>query len=742
MHKQTISKHNITFETYKIKKLSILALFFLALTVPTLNAKPDEVFLTKPFEPVFINQEAPYPYDGYSPQQLDILQEPSGIGDTYGDVKCWLETGKKYHIFLVGDFVYNKTLGSPGLTDYDVTVYGPSGQFLSRHTESAGQPEQVFTNGNNHQYFIPPDTGTYTFRIFNDPEDSWGEDPAVFMIIEHIEMNQVYEVTLYGKPEENANYHENFNYGYEFDTPAENFELFVKVPDPNPTSGYRGLDMYEARVYPMANPQEGIGHYIWGLGVPYGKFLEGEFQGSYGNYNVSIEGPSYIDYTASCEFNGEDMRVVFGRPEHNGTEPVYDDPTVFYYLVLLAEYDQGTVEFYLKTDYRQPNITLTEPLDEGYTGEETSIKVNIDAYHSLEKVAINYTIDNWKTMETLDLKQVMDYYEVELPEFDLNDTVKYKVYAIDKIDNRGALGGNFTVKNRVDLNLYSSRESITGGYSLKIFGDSTIVDTVHNLVFESGNYSQTIKVSTDDEGRFEYDYKPPSSGEFTARLVYEGDPNTYPATSEDKEFLVEKTQFVISFNIEDNPAKTKKPLVLSGNIQPPMPDVSLSIILVSPEGSFEESVTTTKTGSFTTTITPISVGGWEALPQIHESNYFMPAQGSLKSFEVIPLSIVEKIVMKAPEFLEPPLVAIPSVLFLGVVGVAERKTSFLRKSAGKLKEKAKPLLAQLRSKLNRKNEPVEERVIDEPVAPEPDVQADAGPVGGVTSYKRRSMRTE
>ncbi len=90
----------------------------------------------------------------------------------------------------------------------------------------------------------------------------------------------------------------------------------------------------------------------------------------YGGYNISIPGWSFPELRASCEYNGEDMDVVFGKPLHNETEYVLDTRDVFYYMVMLAEFGQGEVSFYIKTDYRPVNITLAESPEVGATGEE------------------------------------------------------------------------------------------------------------------------------------------------------------------------------------------------------------------------------------------------------------------------------------------------------------------------------------------------------------------------------------
>ncbi|MBN2335786.1 hypothetical protein JXL21_09515, partial [Candidatus Bathyarchaeota archaeon] len=587
------------------------------------SVKGATVTLTKPFEPIFINMDAPAPWDD-GQHELTIAKPAGGQYPVPGEIKCKLEMGQKYHIFLVGEFVFNKTLDVSYLTDYDVEVYDPYMRLVSRHTESAGQPEQV-ASGVKKQYFVPEMEGSYTFRIYNDPKDSRGDEAAVFMLIKHIEMNKEYSVTLYGKSRVGDPYPVGFNYAYEFDTPNEDFELVVKVPDPNLNQGYPGLDMYEARVYPMANPSQGVGHYLRGIGVPWGHMLSGQHNDMYGGYNTSIEGASFIDYTASCEFSGEDMIVTFGKPVNNSTETVVDDPTVFYYLVLLAEYDYGTVEFYLKTDYRPLNVTLVYPDVVGYTGRETTILANVASHNEIERVWVNYTIDNWATQDSIEMAETPDGYKCRLPRLMRNDLVKYRVHARDEVDNTGSTTGVFEVKDMVDLSLSMSRISMYGGESINIVGSSTLSNTEHTLRFQCGSREKTVKVMTGATGEYEYSFTPPWVGSYTVTLEYGGDGFCHASVTTENGFTVQKRTLVVTTSLGNSVAKETQPFQISGRVTPAIGRVPICVLVVSPTESFTQSCVTTGTGSFSITIVPEALGSWEILAQVETSEYYTEA---------------------------------------------------------------------------------------------------------------------
>ncbi|MFH2110297.1 MAG: hypothetical protein ABIJ47_03435 [Candidatus Bathyarchaeota archaeon] len=602
------------------------------------------------YEPRII-AENEIPLDQTRPRSLDLTYK--------------LEAGNKYHIFLVGGWISNET----DATDYDIWVYNKNG-IMSRHTESAGLPEQVGNDAKN-QYFLPPETGDYTFRIINDPKDSGGADPAVFMVIQHIEMNRRYTLELIGKYNPNDQYTSKAYHTFEFDTASEDFELFVNVPD--------SLDMYEARVYPMAHPAAQVGYYIRGIGVPTGDLLTSEApSGSYGGYNYKYEKFRFPQWTASCERNGYDMRVTFGAPLHNETELVLDDRTVFYYLVLMAEYDQGTIQFYLKTDSRNPTVTLVDPKVLGYTDRNTRIEAKVIAYNPLDSVWINYTTNDWVTQSTVDMQKDGDVYYGNIPKQLLNKMVKYRVYAKDQIENQGQASGSYETKDRVTPELSLNRISLSGGESLTFYCVSNLANRDHVLRVQGGGQSKDITVKVDTVGRVEYTYKPPAAGSYTATLLYLGDAVNHPASSIPQEFTVTKQALTVTCSLSINPGKETQPLTISGSVSPAMGGIPVNLVIVSPTTSLVESLTTSGSGTFTTTITTDSLGAWEILPQTLSTGYSEASQGALISFEVVPLTIPEIVMLKAAEFTQPPLVYLPAGLVVATVAGVGVKTGLIK----------------------------------------------------------------
>jgi hypothetical protein len=643
----------------------------------------------------------------YQPQHIDAGEIPN-LGPYRDPVpreyRVYLEEGHKYHIFLVGDWITNST----DATDYDIEVRNPNNVIISINTESAGLPEQV-ANDKKHQYFVPTQTGDYRFLIYNDPEDSPldSADAADFMVIEHLEMNKLYTKELFGKPHVGAEYPDGYKIGYEFNTSSPQFLLNIDVPDPIPAEGVKGLDMYEARVYPMANPEEDIGYTIQGIGVPFGERLyENGATDKYGGYNTEIEGFRFSDMRISCESAGVDMRQVMKIQEDvNASEA----QNIFYYLVLLAEYFEGELEFYIKTDYRPVNLTLIDPPSVGYTDETTLIKVESESVTEIDDMWIEYTTDSWSNHERIDLIEKPEYWLAAIPSFDLQDIVDYRIHAKDEIDNLGLIEGSFTVMNKVDIDFGISGSVIQGGQTLKITGTVSKPSINLQINIEHRDNINSINIQTDGDGVFTYDYRPTKIGEHDVTISYAGDENYHSSISREKSFRVDKRKLSLVSRVENNQVKVERPMTISGSVTPPVSGLEVEIIFVSPENSFTETIKTGRNGDFTLTITPEVKGYWDALPQLKVSELFEASQGSLITFEVQNLTPVDIVIHKAIEFTQPPLLYVPIGLGTALTG---------------------GLFIKYRSKKKRHD-------LEEPTDEKSDM--DEKP-NGVTAYRRRSAR--
>jgi len=435
------------------------------------------------------------------PVSIRFGEVPPGSDWTY---ESYLVKDSKYHIYCIGEWC---NLTDPD-TDYDILVYDEEGSLVSTHTQSAGLPEQV-SNDERKRYFVPMATGQYSFRIMNDALESQNSKNATFMIIQHIETNTEYTRLMTGR-DSNNNPQRYTNWAYEFNVSADAFEVYVDVP---PT-----LDMYEVRIYPMANEDKEIGETIHGVLVPSEPLLYGELMDGFGGFNISCEGYRASDSFASCEYLGQDMTL--SHDNENNT---------LYHLVLIAEHGSGTVGFYVKTDFEPPDLHLKDPQTQGYILEQTPITVSMDDESPIKSFYIKYTDDGGETWRFMNMTHVSgDIYSATLPSFSLGKQVAYTVVAIDEVDNRKEVEWSFSVvKDRPDettITCTLDKQRIKQNGALHVTGYVTpkVGGIQVKIRFVSSTASHTEMAETGSDGVFSCSFNPSEAGKWGVLAEVEG----------------------------------------------------------------------------------------------------------------------------------------------------------------------------------------------------------------------------
>ena len=378
-------------------------------------------------------------YMGKPLYPIQILESdiPVGANSTY---QIFLQKNRVYHVYCYGEWV---DYGSDPETDYDIYVYDPGGKLVASHTESAGLPEHLGTTV-DQPFFTPQKTGNYTFLIKNDAGESEGAEEATFMVIEHVECNQLYRQSLQGKV--NGKPVEDTSWAYEFCTDSKHIEVWIDVPD--------SLDMYEARLYPMANPSKNIGSTLNGIPLAWEPGLYGELSRGYGGYNLNSTGFRKPEATASCEYLGQDMLIDYTHPDNGNT---------LYHLVLIGEEGAGEISFRVKTDFgpRARNPTHMDFLSKPVSPvriEETQIPIGED----------------WTYV------------------YSLSENRSYHVYCYgDWID-----GGKESAKTDYDIYVYDPQDQLVASHTESAGLPEHLGTTVDQPFFtpkKTGNYSFTIK---------------------------------------------------------------------------------------------------------------------------------------------------------------------------------------------------------------------------------------------------------
>jgi hypothetical protein len=656
--------------TYKL----IIAVFLLVLLTSTLpfssamNEWMENELLghkstvLKTVDPIFIN----YP--------TSDIQIP--VGESWSFTYN-LKSYKKYHIFLVGDWIVNDT---DPVTDYDIYTYKPSGTLYTTHTESAGLPEQV-ANDAQHQYFSPDTSGDYTFKIVNDERDSKNFEPAIFMIIEHIDVNTEFTQLLEGRDivDDPVLY---TSWSYEFNTSSPTIRVFVDVPS--------NLDMYEARLYAMANPGDEVGYNMYGVGVPRGEFFE-DFSGLYGGFNTSSKGDRNILAYDSGEYKGQDLEFIYDTP--NKANETYQ---IFYYLVLIAEHGYDSVDFIVQTDFVTPEVTLVNPPELGIEGDMVEIQARAYDETGIEKVWVEYTDDSWITSFEESMHKRESVYSGYLPNFLALDYIEYKVIAQDIFGNEGFDNSSFGVKRASTVEVEVLDDTLLGSQKAVINGKSSLVNGQLSFLFNNSDYSEEVEVETDEFGGFNMEYSPHILGEWSVQAFFDGSDAELPTESNVVYFDVSSIDTKIIASLDFVRVKKNQPVRISGAVSPNVGGLPVEVMLVSASGSVVEKVSTRSDGSYVFSKVLDEVGIWNGLAKVGDGFEYVKSSSDLMEFEVLKLTIIDKLVILAFKLVSPPFlygtigfigIGLSSVLYIKREALGSLLPKGLGKKSGKKKVK-------------------------------------------------------
>jgi hypothetical protein len=467
---------------------------------PNVKAQGTETYVNKPVNPIKINAS----------------QIP--IGSNYTLVYN-LQANVTYHGYFYGKWINN---GSEPKTDYDVYVYNPLGALESVHTEAAGLPEHL---GNNvtYPYFTPKYSGNYTFVIRNDPRESQAAETGTFMLIQHVETNKWYQQYIQGKVNDQPV--QNTSWAFEFMTSSKNVEIKIQVPN--------ALDMYEARLYLMANPVQSKGTRLNNVALAWEPGLYGNRSGNFGGYNLDSKEYRGLAY-ASCEYPGQDMLINYTSP--------YDGESL-YHLVLIGETGEGSVSFAVKTDFQGPSIDATNAPQRVFPEQQVNMTFRVNGKTELSQVQMQYSSDNWNSSQSVTLiSNQTRVYTTAIPRQPAGTRIRYNVTAIDVVNNKAQYQDSYIVKYATVMNFTLKTKLWTLGRNVTVSG--SIQPAASNLTvkvtFTPHNGSMTQKiVYTLTNGTFFVSFAPNATGKWTIEAECLEDDAHFGSVSDPIEFSVE-----------------------------------------------------------------------------------------------------------------------------------------------------------------------------------------------------------
>lgn len=511
-----------------VKPVRALLLFSMLASASLLLTLSEKAVCEQNWTYVYVNEP---PYGNWTyirkpvvPMRINASQVQIGANWTY---VFTLIANRTYHVYCYGDWIDK---GSAPKTDYDIYVYSPSGELEGHHTEAAGFPEHLGTTV-EQPFFAPRQSGNYTFVVRNDPRESQGADAATFMVIEHVETNTWHSVFIEGK-QGNAST-QNTSWAYEFATSSERVEICVQVPNT--------LDMYEARLYLMANPSSGKGQVLSNMSLAWEPGLYGEVNGIFGGYNLDSRGIRGEAY-ASCEDYGQDMFI-------NYTSPCKGE--CLYHLVLIGEAGVGNVSFRVKTNFGESTLQLDAPLQRIFPNNETTLTARSNN-SQIQRAQLHYSTDEWNTMTTAEMEVSNHTCKGTIPGQEAGVTVNYHVEAYDFLDNAMNINGSYTVKHKSDINFTLDRATANLGENISIVGFVTPILNASQarvkLTFTALNGSKIEQHQLLRNSSFSSSFKPSGLGSWSVKAEFLGDGERHEAMSEVVDFVVVEPSFLSKYS--------------------------------------------------------------------------------------------------------------------------------------------------------------------------------------------------
>ena len=516
------------------KLLSFIAVFLLVALVSALSFNVEASFPEyERYVHTYVEARGNWTYVEKPMFPVMFNESQIGIGQNWS-VVCPVEANQSYHAYCYGKWVNN---GSEPKTDYDIYVYNPLGVMEGYHTESAGLPEHLGTTI-DEAFFVPKYSGNYTFVIVNDARESSGAQAATFMIIEDVECNVWHERYVEGKSFDSSPVF-NTSWAYEFVTESQHVEVWVKVP--------RSLDMYEARLYLMADPKtqnETILNDVplaWEPGL-YGEKNNTDGGYKYGGYNLESQEFRGVAY-ASCEFYGQEVFLNWTSP-HVGKS--------LYHLALIGEAGNGTVEFLVKTEFGTAGLTPSVVPSRVFPQNETVVTYASNST-DLVNATLEYSVDSWGNVTAVPMEIVGGRTcNATIQGQNASTKVAYRVEAVDVLKNFLFANGSYVVKYPSTINLTLVHESVHIGENITVKGYLT--PETGNLTviarFESDNgTTKEMECTTLDDGTFTASFQTERVGFWEAQARFEGNEMLHPNSSKSLMIKVEEPTFLMKYSL-------------------------------------------------------------------------------------------------------------------------------------------------------------------------------------------------
>jgi hypothetical protein len=325
----------------------------------------------------------------------------------------------------------------------------------------------------------------------------------------------------------------NTSWAYEFVTESKHVEVYVKVPDT--------LDMYEARIYLMADSKSENSSVLNDIPLAWEPGLYADRGDLYGGYNLESKEYRGLAF-ASCEFPGQDMFLNYTSPNSGKS---------LYHLVLIGEVGSGTVEFLVKTDFESACLKPLSVPERVYPSNDTFVAY-VSNSTDLLNATLEYSTDNWVNSTLINM-EILDnrVCRATIPRQLAGTVVSYRVEANDTLENVLVAEKSYPVKDALILNLTLASDFFTFGENVTVLGSTIPVaeGIPVTVTFTSVNGSRQVICYTEADGTFVASFKPEVLGTWEVEARFDEDAFLYGSVSSRLSAEVVEPSFLMRYSL-------------------------------------------------------------------------------------------------------------------------------------------------------------------------------------------------
>ena len=325
----------------------------------------------------------------------------------------------------------------------------------------------------------------------------------------------------------------------------------------------------------------------------------------------------------------------------------------------IADYEAGTIEFMVKTDFEAPELTLVDPVQKASPNNETTINVHVDEEFTLKTITLNYSTDNGTKYI---VKEMAAYpnstYNATVPGQPAGTLVNYTILAQDISGNTAELESSYPVKNFANITLDVSEYIVKFGENITVTGSKPVsganltvkygmanASALNGTTLEKALTNGTIldytangsilskNVTTDASGNFLDEQTMNRTGTWLIWAAWNGSETYFEAASNYQNVTAQPRYIAVTCNTSQS-VTIGDNITVTGTVDPIVENISVTVVFMSANETITETALTTENGTYTVEWQPTTMEMWQVYANIIGNASISPAYSNTTTFTV------------------------------------------------------------------------------------------------------------